>query len=183
MKLVPESLNEAVNFQRGVDPKASMTTGIYDLSPWEREQVLKKAHYKENAKRKGPLKSRTNHEFGYQNEFNSTHGYNRYSKGYRVWKVLEYLLEAGEKGLSREDIVKFLTKMSGVAANYPGWGSSTWFNLKGNITGRVGVIIKYTDKIHPKTGDVITKFGKHGRYRINEEGLKALEKYRKLFNP
>ncbi len=144
MKLVWENLNE---FERGLDPKEAMGTG---LTPKERIKFKQQVPI---LKRPSPLLGKVDN-------------YTHYSRGYKLWKLLDYIQKGEEAGGRRyKDLVNF----------YYGTKNRTTFS-----SGLFNSINRYTQYSYPN-GYSNKRVRPNNRYFLNVEGEKFLEKYRDAF--
>jgi len=112
----------------------------------------------EKYKRLGPIKDRPSPEINDK----TPHLHQKYSRGYQLWKILEYILKAGNEGRRYSELVDYDTNFKGL--NYKRRTFSTgMFNvLKGN-----------TDKNHRKT---------FHRYVLNNAGYGFYNRYKRYFD-
>jgi hypothetical protein len=147
MKLVYESLNE---FDRGRDPIEAMGIG---LSPEEKLKI----------KQKVPVLKRESPYLG-----KNKHGNKVYSRGYTLWKLLDYIGKAEDTGgRSYTQIVKF-------------YYSDNQKTLGMGVFNSVGRYTKGWKQSYNKDRRFREKNGE--KYFLNDAGWKYWEKYRLVFN-
>lgn len=168
MKLVPEYLNE-YHFERGLDPKEAMSTG---LTPDERIAIARKVPLH---KRESPILGK------YEG------GTMAYSRGYVLWKLLDFIDKGEETGGRRhKDIVKAYLGSKGKRTFSSGLFNSLTLYTKYDIvptTKKPGMKAGPFTHINPtyQLGDFKKRVRPGGRYFLNERGKRFLEKYRSAF--
>lgn len=140
-------VREHINFERGLDPKEAMNIG---LTP---EQKLKLKQQIPILKRPSPLLGKNKHN-------NKV-----YSRGYQLWKLLDYIKKGEDTGGRRyKELVKF------------------YYNRNNQRTFLMGVfdsINRYTEYTKER-GQKRVRL--NNRYFLNVAGKRFLEKYRNAFD-
>jgi len=138
MKLVREYLYEA--FSEESDPVRDMGIGWDNLPAEEKYKV--------------PLKERPSHVI---NQKQGIH-----SRGYHLWKLLKYILDAGDEGRRYSELVNYDSNMRNLSYKRRTFASGIFDSLK-----------RYTDKNHKKD---------FHRYVLNSSGYWYFNHYKKYFD-
>jgi len=116
---------------------------------------------REKYKKLGPIKSRTSPAINYKDPKSPEYS-QKYSRGYHLWKMLEYIQKSGNQGRRYKEMVKFDDNFKGVTHPRRTLSTGVFNSLK-----------NYTDRDMRKL---------YHRYVLNHSGQFYIESYRKSFD-
>ena len=116
---------------------------------------------REKYKKLGPIKSRTSPAINYKDPKSPEYS-QKYSRGYHLWKMLEYIQKSGNQGRRYKEMVKFDDNFKGLTHPRRTFSTGVFNSLK-----------NYTDRDMRKL---------YHRYVLNHSGQFYIESYRKSFD-
>ena len=116
---------------------------------------------REKYKKLGPIKSRTSPAINYKDPKSPEYS-QKYSRGYHLWKMLEYIQKSGNQGRRYKEMVKFDDNFKGLTHPRRTLSTGVFNSLK-----------NYTDRDMRKL---------YHRYVLNHSGQFYIESYRKSFD-
>jgi hypothetical protein len=109
-------------------------------------------------KRLGPISKRPSPEI---NDM-TPHLHQKYSRGYQLWKLIDFILRAGNEGVKYSELVDFDSNFKGLKSKRRTLSMGVWNMIK-----------RHTDKDYRKT---------FHRYVLNNAGYNYFNKYKRYFN-